>query len=116
MNGDLPNFDTLATMAKDDPEAFEQLRREKIQEVLDQAPDHMRRRLEGLQFQIDAKRQASSNPMSTCITISRMMHESFERLRDALNNSFSDSPIALDEPEVLDSAQIIAFKSPALAR
>lgn len=116
MNGQLPDFDTLMQMAKDDPEALEQLRQDSIAELLDAAPANMRRRLEGLQFQIDAKRQLAKTPMQACITLSRMMHESFEDLRIALNQAFTDEPVPMVETQAKADAQILSFEAPAIAR
>lgn len=115
MNGQLPDFDTLMQMAKDDPEALEQLRQDSINELLDNAPTKMRHRLEGLQFQIDAKRKLAKTPMQACITISRMMHESFEELRLTLNSAFDeDAPALSTEPK--NNARILSFEAPAIAR
>ncbi|WP_317931537.1 DUF3135 domain-containing protein [Halioxenophilus sp. WMMB6] len=113
MKGELPDFDTLAKLSKENPEAFERLRMQHINALLERAPSHMQRRLRGLQFQIDAKRQAASNPMQACIMISRMMHESFDALRKALNGGLNYE--RLQPIENSTSAQIIPFKAPAFA-
>lgn len=116
MKGQLPDFDTMMQMAKDDPQALEQLRSDCIAELLDDAPVAMRRRLEGLQFQIDAKRQVAKSPLQSCIAISRMMHESFEELRVALNSTLGDEPTLVVENQPKPEAQILSFEAPALAR
>ncbi len=82
----LPDFDTLVDLAQNNPEELERLRRREIAKLIAQAPEHTRRRLEGLQFQIDAKRAIhKDSPMGSCITISKMMHESFAELCVWLN-------------------------------
>ena len=116
MNGQLPDFDTLMQMAKDDPQALEQLRQDSINELLDNAPANMRRRLEGLQFQIDAKRKLAKTPMQACITISRMMHESFEELRQVLNSAFDEQQAKPEISTAKIDAQILSFEAPAIAR
>ena len=113
MQGQLPDFDTLVLLAKEDPEAFEQLREEQVNRVIQQSPDHLRRRLQGLQFQVDAKRQIATTPMQTCVEISRMMHESFEDLRCVLNQHIYGEPILEEASD--QTAQILSFKSPAVA-
>jgi len=116
MKGLLPDFDTLMQLAKDDPEALERLRQNSIAELLDSAPSHMRRRLEGLQFQIDAKRKIAKTPMQACITISRMMHESFEELRLALNSAVNTDDQAPVVATPKNDALILSFEAPAVAR
>ena len=80
----LPDFDTLKHLAADNPDAFEALRQQHIDALIASAPATMQQRLRGLQFQIDAQRRLAKNPMGSCIRISRMMHDSFARLREAI--------------------------------
>jgi hypothetical protein len=81
----LPEFDILVQMAKEQPDELEKLRTRLSNDVIDSAPDRIKQRLRGLQFQIDVKRKTSSNPLSACIHISTMMQESFGRMRSVLN-------------------------------
>jgi len=69
-------FDTMMTMAKNDPEAFELLRVQMINNVIDEAPEDNRRRLIGLQWRVDQERRLARTPMGACIRISNMMWES----------------------------------------
>lgn len=85
MQYDLPDFDTLLFMAKNDPKGLEALRKTLLKQLIESAPEETKKRLHGLQFQIDARRQLSSNPMISCIKISEMMHDSFSSLRFLLN-------------------------------
>tara|TARA_Y100001968_G_scaffold285339_1_gene285248 strand:+ start:723 stop:1121 length:399 start_codon:yes stop_codon:yes gene_type:complete len=84
---DLPEFDELMRLAKEDPEALERLRQEAIEDLISNAPEQHQRRLRGLQFQVDMERQRAKNPMDSCIKISRLMHDSFSKLRDTLNEA-----------------------------
>jgi len=84
---DLPEFDALMKMAKEDPEALENLRQTAVEELIQSAPLNQQRRLRGLQFQVDMERQKAKNPMDSCIRISRLMHDSFSKLRDTLNEA-----------------------------
>ncbi len=84
---DLPEFDELMRLAKEDPEALERLRQEAIEDLISNAPEQHQRRLRGLQFQVDMERQKAKNPMDSCIKISRLMHDSFSKLRDTLNEA-----------------------------
>ncbi|MBL4794320.1 MAG: DUF3135 domain-containing protein [Pseudomonadales bacterium] len=83
----LPEFDELVRLAKTDPEALESLRADMCEKLILEAPADIRRRLRGLQFKIDMERERTKTPMAACIKISEMMHDSFGRLRDALNEA-----------------------------
>ena len=67
------NFDEWAKMAKEDPEAFENMRSKMIQDVIDSTSPEIKRRMQGLQWQIDKIRSTSTNPMASCLKISQMM-------------------------------------------
>jgi hypothetical protein len=82
---ELPGFDTLRELAEHHPEQLEQLRRELTEELISSAPPRARRRLRGLQFQLDARRRLAPNPVAACIAVSGMMHEALQRLQRALN-------------------------------
>ena len=87
MPGIMPDFDELAMLAKQDPQKFEALREKLCNELIDSAPEPQRRRLRGLQFQVDMERRKAATPMAACIRISEMMHTSFDELRYALNEA-----------------------------
>lgn len=85
MLGDLKNFDQMKALAQSNPEALECMRITAVENIINSAPEHLQRRLRGLQFQIDCKRLTQKSPMGACIAISRMMHDSLNRLNAALN-------------------------------
>lgn len=87
MSSELPNFDELLKLAQENPEELEALRKRLCDNLIQNAPQKYRRRLRGLQFQIDMERQKAKTPMAACLKISAMMHESFRSLRDALNEA-----------------------------
>lgn len=80
-----PSFDELVRIAKENPEQLETLRQRKINEIIDAAPESQRRRLRGLQFQVDCYRRIHKNPLASCISISKMMRASLLELNDVLN-------------------------------
>lgn len=88
--GDLPDFDTLLAMHRENPESLEKLRRRLTRKLLRSAPDSARRRLEGLQFRIDMELQRATNPTARCIRLSSMMHDSFARLNHCLNHPLDE--------------------------
>jgi len=82
------DFDYLSKLYQTDPEKFEEFRKQEIDKIIESAPDKSKKRLQGLQFQIDAKREIHKNSsLGACIAISKMMHESFENLRYHLNQA-----------------------------
>lgn len=108
------SFDQLVELAEKDPEGLERYRQQQIKAVIDEAPEYLRQRLEGLQFQIDAQRKIHKSPMGVCIKISQMMHQSFDQLSHVLNQ-FSD-PLAIThyEPETetaAPAATVLQFPS-----
>lgn len=84
---DLPEFEELMRLAKEDPAALEQIRQAAVEDLINNAPEKHQRRLRGLQFQVDMEREKAKNPMDSCIRVSRLMHESFSKLRDTLNEA-----------------------------
>ncbi len=79
-------FDELVVMAQSDPDSLEHYRQQQINNLIDNAPEYLKQRLRGLQFQIDAQRQLHHNPLGACIKISQMMHDSFAELNSLLND------------------------------
>jgi hypothetical protein len=108
------DFDAWMAMAKDDPEAFEAMRRAAIEEVIEKAPEASRVRLRSLQWRIDQERRLARTPLKACIRISNMMwrnvmgpgglHERFVELQGLLGG---DSPMPGRKPRV--SAEVVAF-------
>ena len=86
MNSEWPTAEDLHELAQSRPEELEALRKKEIDRLINSAPEEMQRRLRGLQFQIDCKREAHSTPMGACVAISQMMLESFSELNDALHS------------------------------
>lgn len=101
----LPSFDELMRLASQEPDKLEGLRKNWVDDVITSAPKNFQRRLRGLQFQIDMERERASNPVSSCIRISQMMHEGLANLRVALNQSENDD---IAEDDVV-SAEVIHF-------
>ena len=98
----LPHFDKLKDMAQHNPTGLERLRIELVEQLIHEAPEEYRRRLRGLQFRIDMERRKAKSAMAACITISGMMHDSFDKLRMALNEAAGTSH--LTEPAVVNGS------------
>jgi len=69
------DFDHWAKLAKDDPAGFEAQRMQILEALIADAPERLRHRLRGMQWQLDQVRSRSSNPMASCLRMSRMMWE-----------------------------------------
>ncbi|EAT11550.1 DUF3135 domain-containing protein [Bermanella marisrubri] len=106
MQKPLPSFEQLKEMAKANPDALERLRQEHVQAAINAAPEQYRKRLEGLQFQIDGQRRIAKNPMSSCITISKMMHDSLHKLKTCIQGSEDEQPA---ESNKRSTAKIISL-------
>lgn len=93
-------FDELLIMAQD-PERLETYRQQEVLSIIEQAPESMRRRLQGLQFQIDAHRTLhNDSPVGACIQLSKMMHESFNKLQTYLTQAAKEvSALQHSNPE-----------------
>ncbi|SCZ66156.1 DUF3135 domain-containing protein [Thiohalomonas denitrificans] len=84
-----PEYEDLRALAQRDPDAFERRRREIIESALARVPEERRQRMRRLQWRIDQERLRCTNPLSACITLSRMMWDSVtgnHGLLDVLHN------------------------------
>ncbi|BCE01879.1 DUF3135 domain-containing protein [Marinicellulosiphila megalodicopiae] len=108
MQRDLPDFDTLMAMAKDAPEQLEALRKSMIDEVISDASPKHQPRLKGLQFTLDMEIQRAPNSLISCMKISKMMHNSMNRLR----TFFDENGEIQDSRDISTSrADIICFEN-----
>ncbi len=69
------DFEQWSTLAKKEPQRFEELRQQAIDKILHSSPEKLKKRMQGLQWQIDQIRNTSKTPISACIKISSMMWE-----------------------------------------
>lgn len=84
MSHEWPGIDYLMSLAKTNPDALEAFRKSEVEKLIQRAPESLQRRLRGLQFQIDCKRQLHRSSMGACLELSRMMQESIQALNNAL--------------------------------
>jgi len=103
------DFDLWSQMARQDPEKFEIMRQQLINDLIEQAPSHFKQRMIGLQWQVDQVRKQANNPMAACLQISQKMW----------NNVLGDKGLlnALQEPKTLlntlkkeHTAKILSFE------
>ena len=80
------DIDKLKRLPSNHTEAFERYREELYQQTIEQAPIELQRRLKGIQFKINMARQGARSPLTSCMRLSEMMHDSFVELKLALAN------------------------------
>lgn len=111
---DMPTFDELKDLAKRDPEGFERLRTELIEDCIRQTPTCNQRRLKGLQFVIEGRRLVADNPMKALLDIQTMMHDSLLSLRQSLLAhqlpAETSKPSELFEPAVPTGGRVLQFR------
>jgi Protein of unknown function (DUF3135) len=107
------DFDEWAKLAKEDPDAFENKRLQMIQNVIDKSSPKIKRRMLGLQWQIDQIRATSTNPMASCLKISQMMWDKTigeDGLVDHLQQLTDPSQIRDTSNQARPSATIMDLK------
>ena len=73
---EVDDFELWAKLAESDPGAFEEKRRQMLEEFIASAPAHLQQRLERLQWRIDQERGKCGNPLSACVRLYSMMWDS----------------------------------------
>ena len=82
----LPGFEQLLALAKHHPAELEALRVQLSEQIIAEAPEHLKPRLRGLLFTIDMERQLAGSPMASCLKLSGMMNDSLIQLSLVLAN------------------------------
>jgi len=79
------DFDTWSVMAQQDPDKFEMMRQQLIDDLIENTPEHHKPRIIGLQWQIDQIRRQANNPMAACLQISNLMWDNVLGEKGLLN-------------------------------
>jgi hypothetical protein len=106
------NFEEWAALASQDPDAFEQRRKDYIETFISTQPSSKQRKLRGLQFKIDMERRRARTPMGACIKLSSMMWDSLlgpEGLMNSLQQLTKPWPHSSSTAAARMSAQVISF-------
>jgi hypothetical protein len=113
MKQSFPEPEYLMELAKRDPEELERLRVQQINQLIESAPEHLKARLKGLQFQIDCKRRLhNKSPLGSCIEISRMMMDSLLSLNESLQSLYVNEG---DTKPSHPNAMVLAFPKSSVA-
>lgn len=107
------DFDFWAELARSDPQAFDQHRRELLEKAIHLCKSDQRR-MRGLQNRIELERRKAGAPLKACLRLSGLMWESFGELNGRLNGP---NRLTLVKPESKPpaSARILPFRPPSSA-
>lgn len=92
MASQLPSFDVLMDLARNNPEQLENIRKSMSEEIIQDASPRIRHKLEGINFKVDMERQRSKTPLQSCIRVAALMHDSFSQMREELDTLFQPAP------------------------
>ena len=96
----LPDFETLVTLHRCDPIAFESVRTTLLRKCVDDAPPAHRPGLEKLIARMDEVRARAVSPVDAAVAAARLMVESV----DALQNQFT---VLAEETAALQTALLL---------
>ena len=77
------DFDEMHKLYKEDPEEFERLRKQILDQVIESSKDPKRSR--AMQLELDQRLNQQPNNYARMIYIQKRMHDSLLKLREALN-------------------------------
>jgi hypothetical protein len=120
-SAEFPDHETLSRLAVESPSAFEDLRQQLIEGLINTAPGRMQARLRGVQFRVDSIRRLTHSSLGATVKIYALMWNSFlemdQQLRDfvVLTRTNSYRPVsAIAESQPYHSAKIIQFRRPQI--
>ena len=101
------DFEHWSTLASSDPQKFEELRKDKISNLINGTSGQRQKRLLGLQWQIDSvRKQHKDSSVAACLAISELMWETFHQLAEVLQSQ-AESGLAAPIPTMQEN--IITF-------
>jgi len=114
----IPDHETLARFARDDPAAYEAWRERMIDALIESAPARLKARLRGLQWRVDWIRKRSGSALGSTLRINELMWDSFHTLNDCWQDLASltsgkggrDPSNCPEQPEAQKSARIIELQ------
>jgi hypothetical protein len=86
------DFDYWSNLYKTDPQRFTQERQQAAQQVIDNAPHHLRVKLQRLQWLIDTTIATSKTPLQSAVRLSKMMDEKFLEMNYLLCQATGQRP------------------------
>lgn len=102
------DFNLWERLAREESDSFESLRKQFIEYEIIKADSSKSKRLPGLQFQIDMKRESSGSSMGVCINISRIMTDHFhEKFQPTLNSFVSDKKVDIKSDNEINKNNVV---------
>ena len=83
MENEIPNFDFLVRLGRENPEGFEAYRRQRLQQAVATASSRNRPALEELLIVIETCRMCARTPMEAAVGAFQLMQQSVSQLQDA---------------------------------
>jgi hypothetical protein len=106
------DFDEWKSLAQNDPATFETRRQQYLEAFIENAPLEKRRRLRGLQWQIDQTRNLAGSPLASCIAISNMMWDSLYQLNQQQRELSTVTPAQRQEQRAATTpATVLPFRA-----
>ncbi|MDR9827734.1 DUF3135 domain-containing protein [Vibrio sp. FNV 38] len=99
-NRQLPSFDELVQLAKTDPKAFDQLKKNMCTECIQSSSPKMQKRLQAQQSHIDLIISRSKNPIHANVLLRKELLSQFQKFREALSG----------ETVELKDAEVVTFR------
>ena len=93
------DFEKWSSLASTDPEAFEQYRKQVINNFIQDLPEEKQQRMRCLQWRVDSIRRLAKTPLAACIEISNMMWDSIKG-----KNGLLEALHGLTDPYTADAA------------
>ncbi len=83
---DVIDIDRLGELHRDDPDAFEDLRRQLIEEAIENFPPEYRARAQGIQFRLDQELNLCKDPISRMNRMVEIFWEGVQQFEAVIRN------------------------------
>lgn len=107
----LDDFEKLSKLARNDPPAFEQLRKQLIEQLIQDAPQAHQINLRRFQWRIEQENRHHHNSLGRCLKLSSMMTERLDYLRLQIDKLTGKSAIQASNFSRNSENKVIPFKS-----
>ncbi len=98
----LPDIDELMRLGKEDPEALEKLRETLVQEVIDNADESKRPKLEGFYWKLKTKLNNCKNNNHRMVVMQEMFYDQLETFRGSLNGDVQIPEVIKKESNIVE--------------
>ena len=107
----LDDFEKLSRLARNDPLAFEQLRKQLIEQLIQDAPQARQINMRRFQWRIEQETRHHRNSLGRCVKLSSMMTERLDYLRLQIDKLTGKR--ASGSPDLLENSEnkVICFKT-----